>query len=198
MNFRVLRVINEDFISPGAGFPTHGHRDMEIITYVIDGALEHKDSMGNGTIIRPGEVQRMSAGTGVRHSEYNSLKDAKTHLLQIWILPDKEGVEPSYEQKSFTEELSRGDLVLVASKLGENGSVRLHQDIKMYAARVRAGFRKQMEISSERHMWLQIVRGEIAVDGETLKGGDGIAVSEVSAVGLKASEDSEFLTFDLP
>ena len=197
MGFRNLRVINEDYIEPAQGFPKHGHRDMEIITYMIDGELSHRDSMGNGETIRPGEVQRMTAGTGVLHSEYSSPTD-RTHLLQIWILPEKNGLTPSYEQKLFPPEEKQGKLRLVASRGGDDGSVSINQDVDLYASVLEDGDAVQHELASGRHAWVQLISGSIDVNGETLNAGDGAAISDESSLNIKALDGkSEFLLFDL-
>jgi redox-sensitive bicupin YhaK (pirin superfamily) len=197
MGFRDLRVINEDFIAPAQGFPTHGHRDMEIITYVIAGELSHRDSMGNGETIHPHEVQRMTAGTGVRHSEYSSPTD-KTHMLQIWILPEKKDLTPSYEQKIFAAEEKQGKLRLVASRGGDDGSVQINQDVKVYASILNEGETVVHEIAHGRHAWVQLISGSLDVNGQTLNPGDGAAVSSETVLKLKAMNDnSEFLLFDL-
>jgi redox-sensitive bicupin YhaK (pirin superfamily) len=198
MGYSVLRVINEDYIHGGAGFSTHGHKDMEIITYIIDGALEHKDSMGTSATILPGEVQRMSAGSGVRHSEHNHLKDKVTHLLQIWILPEKEGIEPSYEQKSFSNDFSCSDLILVASRKGKNGSITLNQDVDMYVAKAQDAGEKELKTFTHRHTWVQVIKGEVKVEDKMLTAGDGAAIEEVDTILLKWSNNSEFIVFDLP
>jgi quercetin 2,3-dioxygenase len=198
MGFGPLRVINEDYIAGGAGFSTHGHRDMEIISYVVEGALRHQDSMGNSEIIRPGEIQRMSAGTGVRHSEHNDLKDGVTHLLQIWILPEKTGVSPSYGQKSFENDFRCSDLILVASKLGRNGSVTLNQDVDVYAAQAQDAGEKKHRTFEHRHLWVQVVRGEVDVDGTKLSPGDGAGIEKVTELNLKWNKGAEFLFFDMP
>lgn len=198
MGFSVLRVINEDKIVGGAGFPTHGHQDMEILTYVVEGALEHKDSMGNSAVIRPGEVQRMSAGTGVRHSEFNSLKNEKTHILQIWIMPDKKSYEPSYEQKDFSSELEKGGLILVASNTGRDGSVSLHQDVDLYALKSPLAGERILNIQPDRFYWLQVVRGQVKANEVTLGAGDALSTSVLTRVHLQWSAQSEFLLFDLP
>jgi len=197
MGFRALRVINEDFVHPGRGFPTHGHRDMEIITYVLEGGLAHKDSMGNGSIIRPGDVQRMSAGTGVRHSEANPSTEESVHLLQIWILPDEMDVEPGYEQKRFEDEEKRGRLRLVASPDGQDGSVRIHQDARVSATLLDAGQEVSYELMPGRHAWVQVARGAIAVNGQPLKQGDGAAISGEKELKIAGQEPSEVLLFDL-
>ncbi len=197
MGFRSLRVINEDYVEPAQGFPTHGHRDMEIVTYVIEGELSHRDSMGNGETIRPHEVQRMTAGTGVLHSEYSSPTD-KTHLLQIWLLPEKQNLQPSYEQKLFPPEEKQGKLRLVASRGGDDGSVHINQDVRLYASLLSAGEAVTHELAAGRHAWVQLISGELSLNGETLKPGDGAAISEETTLELKANADrTEFLLFDL-
>lgn len=197
MGFRDLRVINEDFIEPGQGFPKHGHRDMEIITYMISGELSHRDSMGNGDTIHPNEVQRMTAGTGVLHSEYSSPTD-KTHLLQIWIQPEKRNLRPSYEQKFFAPEEKQGRLRLVASRSGDGGSVTINQDAKLYASILGKDGTVSHGLASGRHAWIQVVSGALDLNGERLNAGDGAAISEESSLKIKAREDnSEFLLFDL-
>jgi quercetin 2,3-dioxygenase len=196
MGFRTLRVINEDRIRGGAGFPTHPHRDMEILTYVVSGALEHKDSMGNTAVIRPGEIQHMSAGTGVRHSEFNHYKDHETHLLQIWILPEKTGISPTYGQKSFDRELEESRLVLVASRDGREGSVSLNQDADVYLSRLKAGT-VSFRLRSGRGAWLQLVKGRLKVGGLELQAGDGLVAEEEQLIEIEAVEPSEFLIFDL-
>ena len=197
VGFRDLRVINEDFIEPAQGFPKHGHRDMEIITYMISGELSHRDSMGNGETIRSGEVQRMTAGTGVLHSEYSSPTD-KTHLLQIWILPEKQRLEPSYEQKLFPVDEKKGKLRLVASRGGDDGSVHINQDIKVFASIFNNSENVTYSLAEERHAWIQLINGSLDVNGETLNAGDGAAVSEEKSLNIRALVDnSEFLLFDL-
>jgi quercetin 2,3-dioxygenase len=199
MGFRALRVINEDRVIPGAGFPTHGHRDMEIITYVLEGALAHKDSLGNGATIRPGEVQRMSAGTGVRHSEMNPSRDAPVHFLQIWILPDRAGHEPGYEQKAFPEAERRGRLRLVASQDGADGSVTLHQDARLYLGLFAEGERARHALANGRGAWVQVARGQATVNGQALSAGDGAAIEGEAAVEVAGRGDgvAEVLVFDL-
>jgi quercetin 2,3-dioxygenase len=197
MGFRALRVINEDFVHPGRGFPTHGHRDMEIITYVLEGGLAHKDSMGNGSIIRPGDVQRMSAGTGVRHSEANPSREESVHLLQIWILPDEMDVEPGYEQKRFEDEEKRGRLRLVASPDGADGSVRIHQDARVSATLLEASQQVSYELGAERYAWVQVARGAIEVNGQALKQGDGASLSDERELTITGTAPSEVLLFDL-
>jgi quercetin 2,3-dioxygenase len=198
MGFRNLRVINDDVVAAGEGFPTHGHRDMEIITYVVDGALEHEDSMGNGSVMRPGDIQRMSAGTGVTHSEYNHLKDAATRLLQIWILPDELGARPGYEQKRFEADERKGTLRLVASKDGDRGSVSMNADARLYASILAPGERASLDLDVDRFAWVQVVRGSVSVAGETLRAGDGAAIAEERSVELVGVEPAEVLVFDLP
>ncbi|HEX6280059.1 MAG TPA: pirin family protein [Pyrinomonadaceae bacterium] len=197
MGFRDLRVINEDFVEAGQGFPTHGHRDMEIVTYVIKGELSHRDSMGNGETIRPHEVQRMTAGTGVLHSEYSSPTE-KTHLLQIWILPEKRNLQPSYEQTYFAPEEKQGKLRLVASRGGDDGSVHINQDVRLYSSILNDGEEVSLELSDGRHAWVQLISGSLDVNGERLEPGDGAAIGEEKLLTLKASaENTEFLLFDL-
>jgi redox-sensitive bicupin YhaK (pirin superfamily) len=196
MGFRSLRVINEDFIEPAKGFPTHGHNDMEIITYVISGDLSHKDSMGNGTTIRPHEVQRMSAGTGVLHSEFSSPTD-KTHLLQIWIEPEKTGIEPSYEQIFFPPSEKKGRLKLVASRNGTDGSVSINQDVNLFASILDEGSTIEHQLESDRHGWIQVVKGSIELNGIQLQVSDGAAVSSEPVIKIHATEDAEILLFDL-
>ena len=197
MGFRDLRVINEDRIEPAQGFPTHGHRDMEIITYMISGELSHRDSMGNGETIHPNEVQRMTAGTGVLHSEYSSPTD-RTHLLQIWILPEKRNLQPGYEQKFFEREEKEGKLKLIASRGGDDGSIHINQDVRLFASVLKSGDSVTQELADDRHAWIQLISGELEVNGEKLEAGDGAAVSEEKSIELKALKDNtEFLLFDL-
>jgi quercetin 2,3-dioxygenase len=197
MGFRDLRVINEDYIAPAQGFPTHGHRDMEIVTYVINGELSHRDSMGNGETIRPNEVQRMTAGTGVLHSEYSSPTD-KTHLLQIWILPEKQNLQPGYEQKYFAPEEKQGKLKLVASRGGDDGSVTINQDVDLYASLLNSGESVEHQLKDGRHAWIQVISGSLEANGEKLDAGDGAAISEEQVLKLNAGKDNtEFLLFDL-
>lgn len=198
VHFRSLRVINEDHVEPGHGFGTHPHRDMEIITYVLEGALAHKDSMGTGSTIRPGEVQRMSAGTGVLHSEFNHSPSEEVHLLQIWILPERKGIEPSYEQKEFARESKLNRLRLVAAPGGEEGSVTIHQDARLYASILEEGKRLRHELGKGRYAWLQVVRGEVSLNSTALKAGDGAAVEHEAALEITGrAPSSEFLLFDL-
>ncbi len=197
MGFRALRVINEDFIEPKRGFPKHGHRDMEIITYVISGDLSHADSMGNGTTIRPHEIQRMSAGTGILHSEASSETD-KTHLLQIWILPETDNLTPSYEQKLIPADAKRGKLKLIASRNADEDSIAVHQDVSLYASILQQNDEVLHEITHGRHAWIQIVKGSLEVNGELLETSDGAAISDESLLKIKASgNETEFLLFDL-
>ena len=197
MGFRSLRVINEDRVQPGMGFPTHPHRDMEIISFVLEGALEHRDSMGNGSIIRPGEVQRMSAGTGITHSEFNHSKSDLVHFLQIWILPGQEGLSPGYEQKFFPDEEKRKTLRLIASPDGRDGSVTIHQDANLYAALLEAGEEIVHTVPEGRQVWLQVALGTVSVNGHILEQGDGAAVSEEHQVVVAGQEKAELLLFDL-
>ena len=197
MGFRSLRVVNDDRVQPGAGFPTHGHRDMEIVTYVVEGALEHKDSMGTGSVIRPGEVQRMTAGSGVTHSEYNASRAEPVHFLQIWILPERQGLAPGYEQRAFPAAEMQGRLRLVASRDGREGSVTVHQDVQVLAARLAAGDEAVHRLAPGRHAWLQVVRGALALNGTSLATGDGVAVSDEARLALAAREPAELLLFDL-
>jgi hypothetical protein len=198
MGFRALRVINEDRVQPGQGFGTHPHRDMEIISYVLEGALEHKDSMGNGSIIRPGEVQRMSAGTGVTHSEYNHSKNEPVHFLQIWILPEKEGVLPGYEQKRFPDEEKRKNLRLIVSRDGRDGSLTINQDVNLFASLLGPGEEIGYRLPSGRHAWVQVIRGNVAINDILLQQGDGIAVSDEAQLEICGQDASELLLFDLP
>ena len=196
MGFRSLRVINEDRVAPGMGFGMHPHRDMEIITYVLEGALEHRDSMGNRGVIRPGEVQRMSAGTGVRHSEYNPSSSEPLHLLQIWILPERQGIAPSYEQKAIVA--ARGALALVAGPATENGAVAIHQDAKLFTARLEDGDTVRHMLPRGRHAWLQVTRGAVRLNGAEFSAGDGAAISDESVLEISGgAAGSEFLLFDL-
>ncbi len=198
-HFRELRVINEDFVQPGYGFGTHPHRDMEIITYVLQGGLAHKDSMGNGSTIRPGDVQRMSAGTGVLHSEYNHSKDELVHLLQIWIFPEKKNLEPSYEQKTFSDADKLNRLRLVASRDGREGSVTIHQDASIYGSVLEDGKTVRHQLAPGRHAWLQVARGSVKLNGRTLNPGDGAAVDDETSIEITGAGDSpaEILLFDL-
>ena len=197
MGFRSLRVINEDRVAPGQGFGTHPHRDMEIISYVLDGALEHKDSMGTGSVIRPGDVQRMSAGTGVLHSEYNASDADPVHFLQIWIIPSTRGIQPSYEQKTFSDAEKQGRLRVVASPDGRDGSIRIHADAVVHAGRFAAGERAELAIAEGRHAWVHVARGKVRVNGHPLEAGDGAALSDETTVRVEGGEGGEVLLFDL-
>jgi redox-sensitive bicupin YhaK (pirin superfamily) len=195
MGFRGLRVINEDWVAPGGGFGMHPHRDMEIITYVLDGSLEHRDSLGTGSVIQPGEVQRMTAGTGIRHSEFNPSEKTPVHFLQIWLLPEKKGLTPTYEQKSFS--LNGDGLTLVAARDSRDGAVTIHQDVDLFAGRLKEGERIGHRLRPGRHGWVQITRGEVSVNGQRLTAGDGAALSDEPAVEITAANPAEFLLFDL-
>ncbi len=197
MGFRALRVINEDRVSPGMGFGTHGHRDMEIITYVLEGAIEHKDSIGTGSVIRPGEVQRMSAGTGIQHSEFNHSKTDPVHFLQIWLLPEREGLPPSYEQHNFSPAKTPGKLHLVAARDGREEAVTVHQDVDLYAAVLKEGDRISHSLKPQRHAWVQVARGAITLNGLALDTGDGAAISNETDVVIEGTIDAEILLFDL-
>jgi redox-sensitive bicupin YhaK (pirin superfamily) len=197
VSFRSLRVVNEDWVAPGSGFGTHPHRDMEIITYVVEGALEHRDSLGTGSVIRPGEVQRMTAGTGIFHSEYNPSAAEPVHLVQIWILPERRGLAPGYEQRAFPEAERRDRLRLVASRDGRGGAVTLHQDVDLFAGLLSAGARVVHGLRPGRAAWVQVLRGAVTVNGRPVKAGDGAAVEEEPAVNLAAGEAAEVLLFDL-
>jgi quercetin 2,3-dioxygenase len=198
MNFGPLRVINEDRVAAGMGFGTHGHRDMEIISYVLDGALAHKDSMGNGSSIRPGDVQRMSAGTGVTHSEFNHSRDGETHFLQIWIQPSKFGVKPSYEEKHFDATTKRGQLKLIVSPDGRDGSVSMNQDALLYAGLFDGAETARLDIVESRLGYVHVARGSIVVNGVALAQGDALKVSDTGAINLTAGDQAEVLVFDLP
>lgn len=197
MGFGPLRVINEDRVNAGGGFGSHGHRDMEIISYVLDGELAHKDSMGTGSVIRPGDVQRMSAGSGVRHSEFNHAKDQTTHFLQIWIQPNVTGIPPSYEEKNFTAEEKRGRLRLIASSDGEDGSVLIHQDAKLYAGLFDGAETASLNIAAGRLAYVHVARGTVTVNGVTLKNGDALKVSDTATIEIGDGQAAEVLVFDL-
>ncbi|MBD2484815.1 pirin family protein [Planktothrix sp. FACHB-1365] len=197
MGWRSLRVINEDWVQPGKGFPTHPHRDMEIITYILQGSLEHKDSLGTGSIIQRGEVQRMSAGTGIRHSEFNPSTTEAVHLLQIWLLPDTEGLSPSYEQQSFPLLEQPGQLQLIASPHDVDQAVKIHQNVNLYAACLQPNDRISYSLPSQRYAWIQVARGEIILNQLSLTAGDGVAISQEPEITLTASSDAEILLFDL-
>jgi redox-sensitive bicupin YhaK (pirin superfamily) len=198
MGISNLRVINDDTVAPGGGFATHGHRDMEIISYVLDGALEHKDSMGNGSVIRPGDVQRMSAGTGVTHSEYNHSTDEPVHFLQIWLQPNRNAVRPGYEQRHFAAEERRGRLALLVSPDGRDGSLSSHQDALLYGAIVESGDLLTHPVAPARSVYVHVARGSLAVQGEHLREGDGLAFAEAAEVVLEGIGHAEVLLFDLP
>ncbi len=197
MGFRSLRVINDDRVIPGAGFGTHGHRDMEIVSYVLSGALAHKDSLGTGSTIRPGEVQRMSAGTGITHSEFNASAADPVHFLQIWILPEVRGLAPGYEQKRFAPEERRNRFRLVADRHGTNGALTIHQDARIYAATLEAGARLTQPLPAGRYAWLQVAGGVVALEGDELREGDGAAISGEASIGLETTNGAELLLFDL-
>ena len=197
MGFRALRVINEDRVAPAQGFGTHGHRDMEILSYVLDGGLAHKDSSGGGGVIRPGDVQRMSAGTGVMHSEFNASRTDPVHFLQIWLLPGRRGIAPGYEQKTFPPEQRQGQLRLIASPDAADGSLKIHQDARVYTTLLGKGDSVTHALAPGRHAWVQVARGKIRLGDVTLSAGDGAAISEESSLRLTADEPSEVLLFDL-
>jgi quercetin 2,3-dioxygenase len=196
MGFRSLRVINEDRVAPGMGFGTHGHRDMEIISYVLEGALQHKDSMGNGSVLHPGEFQRISAGTGVRHSEFNPSATEPVHFYQIWLLPESVGIQPSYEQKVFADGEKRGRLRLVASPDGAEGSLAIHQDARVYLATLSAS-ESVTHPAAGRHLWLQVLRGKVVAGGHGAQAGDGLSVSDEPRLTIAAEQPAEIMLFDL-
>lgn len=196
MGFKSLRVINEDYIIGGAGFPTHGHENMEIITYVIEGALEHKDSTGTGAVIRPGDIQRMSAGRGIEHSEFNHSKDQKCHLLQIWILPKERNIEPGYEQKTFDKAAFKNDFKLVGDRYGTDGAIKIHQDVRMLVALLDDAEEVFYDFEEGRAGFLQVARGQITLNGEVLKQGDGAEISDTDKISLVSQADSELILFD--
>jgi hypothetical protein len=197
MGFRTLRVINDDRVEPGAGFGTHGHRDMEILSYVLEGALEHKDSSGGGGVIRPGEIQFMRAGTGVTHSEYNHSKVEPVHFLQIWIVPDARGLKPAYGQQAYDQQAARRSFVRLASKDGRDGSLQVHQDVELWLALVGAGERRELKLRPDRHAWVHVARGSVSVNGTVLGEGDGSAVSGEQSLTLLGVRPAEVLVFDL-
>ncbi len=197
MGFRSLRVMNEDFVTAGQGFGTHAHNDMEIVSYVLEGELEHKDSMGNGEVLRPGEFQRITAGTGITHSEFNPSKENSTHFYQIWLRPERKGLEPGYEQKAFDPAARENRLQLVASRSGEDGSLVIHQDAKIFLADLNGSHQLEYELNEGRHAWVQVLRGGIELNGEQLNTGDGVAISEESALTFRAIESGELMLFDL-
>jgi redox-sensitive bicupin YhaK (pirin superfamily) len=198
MGFRTLRVINEDRVAPAQGFGRHPHRDMEIVSYVLEGALEHRDSMGTGSVIRPGDVQRMSAGSGVAHSEYNASKSEPVHFLQIWLMPKDRGIAPSYEQKTFPDAEKKGRLRVVASSDGRDGSVTIHTDAVLYAGIFGAGDSAELPLAKGRHAWVHVAKGNVRVNGQELKAGDGAAISEEGNVRVEGTDGGEVLIFDLP
>jgi len=197
MGFRSLRVINEDRVQPAEGFGTHAHRDMEILTWVLEGALEHKDSMGNGSVIRPGDIQRMSAGTGVTHSEFNPSRKELVHLLQIWLLPSQRGLTPGYEEKRFEPESRRGVLRLIAARDGRDGAVAIHQDADLWTALLEPTEAVRHPLAAGRHAWLHVARGKVTANGTKLEAGDGAAFSSEASVEVKATDRAEVLLFDL-
>lgn len=197
VGFGPLRVINDDRVAPGAGFPTHGHRDMEIISYVLKGALEHKDSIGTGSVIRPGDVQRMSAGTGIRHSEFNASKTEPVHFLQIWIVPERQGLPPGYEQKTFPVHETDGTLRLVGSRDGRDGSVTIHRDVDLYATRLAHGQEVKHLLRRGRGAWVHVARGGLSLNGTRLKAGDGASLAAPGALHLDQADDAEMLLFDI-
>ena len=197
MGFRALRVINDDTVAPGGGFPRHAHRDMEIISYVLDGALAHKDSTGTKAVIRPGDVQRMSAGTGVLHSEYNASRADEVHFLQIWLQPTRTGIEPGYEQKQFTDADKRGKLVLVASPDARDGSLSINADAQVYAGILDKGDTATLAVAPGRGAWVHVARGQVRVNGEALADGDGAAFEDIGTIQLEGIDDAEVLAFDL-
>jgi redox-sensitive bicupin YhaK (pirin superfamily) len=197
LGFGPLRVINEDRVAPGGGFPTHPHANMEIISYVLEGALEHKDSIGTGSVIRPGDVQRMTAGTGIRHSEYNASNREPVHFLQIWIVPEEEDLQPSYEQKAFADDEKRGKLRLIGSRDGRDGSITIHRDVDLYVTLLSNGETVGLELVEGRGAWLQVARGAVTVNGEALKAGDGLSIAEAGSISITGSSKAEVLLFDL-
>lgn len=197
VHFRTLRVMNEDVVQPGQGFGTHPHRDMEIVTYVLEGALEHKDSMGNGEVLRAGEFQRMSAGTGITHSEFNPSTTEPVHLYQIWLFPESKGIEPSYEQKQFPVSEQQNQLRLVASPEAEAGSLRIHQDARVYLSQIEAEQTVTYELAEGRHAWLQVLRGSVLLNDVALDVSDGAAVSDTRNLKIQATDDAEIMLFDL-
>ena len=197
MGFGPLRVINEDRVKPGHGFGTHGHENMEILTYVIEGALAHKDSMGTGSVIRPGDVQRMSAGTGIRHSEFNASKTEPVHFLQIWITPEKDGIQPSYEEKTFSPAEKQGELRLIGSRDARDGSLKIHQDVDLYATRLSTAQSVTHSLGDGRKVWVQVVRGSVTLNETELRAGDGVALEGAQSIELTGRSDAEVLLFDM-
>ena len=197
MGFRSLRVINEDRVAPGKGFPTHSHRDMEIVTYVLDGALQHRDSMGNGSVMKAGDVQRMTAGQGVGHSEFNASQTEPVHFLQIWVLPERRNLEPGYEQKNFSKADLQGKLRVVASREGADGAVLIHQDVKLLAGHFESGEAAEYALAPGRHAWLHVARGSVRVNGQELSAGDALSASEEASLSISGVSGAELLLFDL-
>jgi redox-sensitive bicupin YhaK (pirin superfamily) len=197
VGFRSLRVINEDFIAPGAGFGTHPHDNMEILTWILEGGLEHKDNMGNGSVIRSGDIQRMTAGTGVTHSEFNASKEERVHLLQIWLLPEEQGLAPSYEEAHIPEEDRRGRLTLIAARNGRDRAITIHQDVELYDALLEAGDAVEHRLAAGRGAWVQVARGRITLNGQKLGAGDAAAVEDEELLSLESLESTEALLFDL-
>jgi redox-sensitive bicupin YhaK (pirin superfamily) len=197
MGFRALRVINDDYIKPASGFPTHSHHNMEIVTYVLSGELEHKDSTGHASIIKPGTVQRMSAGSGVRHSEYNHSPKDDLHLLQIWLLPEADGINPGYEEKPFSPSHFKNKLGLICSRDARHGSLTIHQDVAIYASQLEAGHTVSLPLAAQRHAWIQVAEGKISMNGTLMEGGDGAAISAETKLEITAASAAEFLLFDL-
>ncbi len=197
MGFGPLRVINEDRVAPGGGFPTHPHNDMEIVSYVVSGALEHRDSLGTSSVIRPGDLQRMSAGTGVRHSEYNASVSEPVHFLQIWIVPDRRGLAPGYEQRGFSDAEKRGRLRLIGSRDGRDGSIVIHQDVALYTSLLGPGEHVEHGVEAGRGAWVQVVKGAVAVNGAQLRAGDGISATTLGPLSIVGDADAEILLFDL-
>lgn len=196
MQYGALRVLNEDFIAPSKGFPLHGHHDMEIVTIVFAGELSHKDTLGNSEIIRPGEVQRMTAGTGIRHSEFNASQTQSTHLMQIWILPDKQDHKPGYEQKNFTSALNQNKLVMVASRTGKENSVTINQDVNIYYGKISQNTQHDVKLKNKK-MWVQVVFGQIAIENQIASSGDGVKIENYDAIKLHAQSSAELIIFDL-
>jgi redox-sensitive bicupin YhaK (pirin superfamily) len=197
VHFRSLRVMNEDRVAPGQGFGTHPHRDMEIVTYVLEGALEHRDSMGNGEVLRPGEFQRMSAGTGITHSEFNPSKSEPVHLYQIWLLPERKGITPSYEQKAFPDSELAGRLRVVASPDGGDGSLKIHQDARIYLSKLTAGTKIEHELDAKRYAWLQVLRGDLTLNSQKIAAGDGVSIEAESSLEIQAESGAEIMLFDM-
>ena len=197
MGFRALRILNEDLVVPSAGFGAHQHQDMEIVSYVLEGAVAHKDSLGSGSVIKPGEIQRMTAGTGITHSEVNPSASDQTHFMQIWLLPEDQGLQPCYEQKQMPEVTGEAQLDLIGSRDGRNGSVVIHQDVNLYRAILRSASDLEVPLAQGRHAWVQVVRGAATANGVDLVAGDGLAVSWESELSLSGSPDAEMLVFDL-